>query len=582
MSYRYALHAGYQTPRCSSCLRRVVVPWRLIPDIFSNTLMDSIQAQVPKKTARAFGIVGMAVAASRMLGLVRELVFASLFGAGALLDAFLAAFQIPNLLRDLFAEGALSTAFTTVFSKTVEVDGNKRAFLLANRLFSVFFIFLLIVSLLGIIFAPILVEITNFGFHKIPGKFELTVQLTRLMFPFILFVSLAALVMGLLNAYHVFGLPASASSAFNLSSILFGVLFAYLFDPQQDIFHPRFGPASLYGISLGVLLGGLVQLCIQFFAFPKIGFRYSWEFNIADPKLLEIWELLWPTMIAGAAIQINVLINGMFASEINGARSWLNCAFRLMQLPIGVFGVAIATVTLPSVSRQDARRDHQAFGQTLESSLRLAFFFTLPSAVGLVFLSDQIIALIYQHGRFSSFDTLQTAYALKAYAVGLCGYAGIKVLTPCFSALNKPQVPLRVTLIGIAINLLSNIILVKIFSLGHVGLAATTSLVSLLNFTQLYLSITRSIKGGELKIGLFFLLKIIFSSVLCASSALFFSLWISKLLGQSFFSLFFSTLLGITLAVVIYLFTTAGLGVEEGKTLLRFLFKKLHLLNKKD
>ncbi|QSR89504.1 murein biosynthesis integral membrane protein MurJ [Methylacidiphilum caldifontis] len=538
--------------------------------------MDGTQAKVPKRTGKAFGVVGIAVAASRLLGLVRELVFASLFGAGALLDAFLAAFQIPNLLRDLFAEGALSTAFTTVFSKTVEIEGNRRAFLLANRLFSVLFVFLLFVSLLGIILAPILVEITNFGFHKIPGKFELTVQLTRLMFPFILFVSLAALVMGLLNAYHIFGLPASASSAFNFSSILFGVLFAYLFDPQQNIFHPHFGPSSLYGISLGVLLGGLVQLCIQFLAFPQIGFRYSWDFNTTDPKLLEIWNLLWPTMIAGAAIQINVLINGMFASEINGARSWLNCAFRLMQLPIGIFGVAIATVTLPSVSKQNARQDHLAFSQTLESSLRLAFFFTLPAALGLIFLSDPIIALIYQHGRFSPFDTRQTAYALKAYAIGLCGYAGIKVLTPCFSALNKPQVPLRVTLIGIGINLLSNITLVKVFSMGHVGLATTTSLVSLVNFIQLYLSITKSVKMSGLKSGLFFLIKIVFCGFLCASSALFLSSWISKLFGHSFFSLFFSTLSGIGLALIVYLLSTVALGIEEGKTLLRFLFKKFY------
>ncbi|TFE68857.1 murein biosynthesis integral membrane protein MurJ [Methylacidiphilum sp. Yel] len=543
--------------------------------------MDVQPITEPKRSSKAFGLVSVAVAISRILGLARELIFASLFGAGTLLDAFLAAFQIPNLLRDLFAEGALSTAFTTVFSKTVELEGNKRAFVLANRLFSLFFIFLLFLSFLGILLAPILVEITNFGFHKIPGKFELTVQLTRIMFPFILFVSLAALVMGLLNAYHIFGLPASASSAFNLASIFFGILFAFLFDPQKDPLHPHFGPPSLYGISLGVLMGGLVQLCIQFLAFPKIGFKYSWELNPRDPKLLEIWNLLWPTMIAGAAIQVNVLINGMFASEINGARSWLNCAFRLMQLPIGIFGVAIATVTLPSVSRQDARNDRKAFGQTLESSLRLAFFLTLPAAMGLIFLSDQIIALIYQHGRFLHSDTMQTAYALKAYAIGLTGYAGIKVINPCFSALNKPQIPLRVTLIGIGINLVSNFILVKLFSFGHVGLALTTSLVSLLNFLQLSYLIGKYIEFGRLKNWLLFLFKIGLCALCCGGSALFVALQLQHKLGQSFLSLLVSTLLSIGFAILIYFFSTVGMGIEEGKTFLRFLFQKISRSYKK-
>ena len=294
---------------------------------------------------------------SRILGLVREQVFAAMFGTGKCLDAFLAAFQIPNLLRDLFAEGALSTAFTTTFAKTLEKEGEPPAWHLASLLFSAMILIVGTICVVGIAASPWLVHVTNFGFHDTPGKYELTVSLTRILFPFILFVSLASVVMGVLNARHIFGLPASASTVFNLVSVIAGVLLGYAFDPQADWRHPNFGERALFGVTLGVLLGGLAQLGMQLPALWKLGFRFRWELKFNDPRLRKVWALAWPSMIAGCAVQVNVLINGMFASEINGARGWLNCAFRLMQFPIGVFGVAIATVTLPAVARLHARKD---------------------------------------------------------------------------------------------------------------------------------------------------------------------------------------------------------------------------------
>jgi putative peptidoglycan lipid II flippase len=473
-----------------------------------------------RSSRRAASVVGMAVIGSRVLGLVREQVFAAMFGAGKLLDAFLAAFQIPNLLRDLFAEGALSTAFTSVFAKLHEKRGDEPAWRLGALLLVTTGLVLGGVCLLGILASPLLVQLTSFGFHSVPGKFEVTVELTRVLFPFILFVSLAAVVMGMLNARYVFGLPASASTVFNFVSIVGGVMLAYAFDAPADWRHPEFTTRALYGVSLAVLAGGLAQLLIQLPSLWRLGFRMRWRLEFRDPDLRQVWALMVPTLIAGAAVQVNVLVNGLFASEINGARSWLNCAFRLMQFPIGVFGVAVATVTLPAVARHHARSDRAAFGRTVEGSLRLAFFLTVPAAVGLFALAPHIIRLIYEHGKFDAADTVRTAAALRAYAVGLAGYAGIKVLAPCFTALDKPKIPQRVSLLGIGVNLALNLALVKALRFGHVGLAATTSLVALANFAQLLVYLRReSVDVGRWGTWFVELRRIGLAALLCGLAA---------------------------------------------------------------
>ena len=475
----------------------------------------------PASTRRAAGIVGLAVIASRLFGLVREVVFAAMFGAGKLLDVYIAAFRIPNLLRDLFAEGALSIAFTTMFTRTWETEGDRPAWELANLILSALIFLMGLMVIVAVIFAPALVEATNFGFHHVPGKFELAVRLTRILFPFILFVSIAAAVMGMLNARFVFGIPASASTVFNIVSVVCGVALAYAFDPPALAHwrHPVFDQRALYGVSLGVLLGGLAQLAIQLPPLYRLGFRFRWSLSLADPRLAELWRLMWPSLIAAAAVQVNVLVNGMFASEINGGQSWLYCAFRLMQLPIGVFGVSLATATLPAVTRAFARGDMAAFGHTARDSLRLAAFLTLPAAAGLAALAHPIIAMIYQHGRFSAFDTDKTALALEAYAVGLAGYAALKVLVPCFYALGLPRIPLRVSLIGIGLNLILNILNARVFGWGVAGLALITSMVALVNSGQLILALRGRVALGDVGGWLAFLARCLLAAALCGAVA---------------------------------------------------------------
>ncbi len=444
-----------------------------------------------RKGRSASLIVSLAILASRLLGLVREQTFAFLFGAGRQWDAFLAAFQIPNLLRDLFAEGALSTAFTTVFAQTSEEEGDAAAWRFGSLVLTTLLLVLGTLCLLGILLSPLLVDATSFGFRTVAGKYEMTVRLTRLLFPFILFLSLAAAVMGMLNARYQFAVPALSPIAFNLVSIAGGVLLAYAFEPQTHWRRPSFGDRGLTGLAIGVLLGGMAQLAVQWPLLYREGFRFQFLLEWQNSRLRQLWRLFWPAVIAASAVEINVLVNGQFASLYDGGRSWLTCAFRILYFPIGLFGIAVATVTLPAAAREALAKDRTRIGQTTEEALRLSLFFALPAAAGIAALAAPIVRLLFEHGRFTPVDTHQTALALKAYSAGLAGYAGVKVLVPLFHALNKPHIPLRVNLAAIAINLALNAFFVLGIGFRHVGVAAATAGVMLFNFGHLTWHIAR-------------------------------------------------------------------------------------------
>jgi putative peptidoglycan lipid II flippase len=430
------------------------------------------------------------VLCSRFLGLGRELLLAQLFGAGLAMDAFKVAFRIPNLLRDLFAEGALSTAFVTVFSKKVSQEGDASAWGLANKMATLVVVFLSLVVLVGIALSHGLVEVLAGGFS--PEKIEQTVLLTQIMFPFILLVSLAALAMGLLNAKDVFGAPAMASSFFNIGSIVAGVGLAWWLDPH-------FGPKALVGLSLGTLVGGLAQLVVQFPALQKAGYRFRWDFGWRDEGVRQVLRLMGPAVVAASAVQVNVMVNSHFASHVagDGPVSWLDYAFRLIQLPIGVFGVAIGTVTLPVMARFAGAGDRDGLRSTLARGLRLGLLLTVPSTLGLVFLAEPIIALIYERGRFDAASTAQTAAALRYYAIGLSAYAGIKVLAPAFYAIDRRRMPMLVSFGAIGVNWIVNWLFTFHWGMGHRGLALSSGCVALANFVGLYVLMVREIGGLE-------------------------------------------------------------------------------------
>src|ERR1700682_2573254 len=342
-----------------------------------------------KLNTKAAGIIGVAIMCSRLLGLAREQIYAALCGGGLALDAFTVAFRIPNLLRDLFAEGALSTAFVTTFSKTIARGGDTAAWRLANKVATLTAIVLSALCVLGIAFSPQLVAMLAPGFDA--GKAALTVTLTRIMFPFILLVSIAALVMGMLNAKNVFGMPAMASSFFNIGSIIGGVLLGAWLDPQ-------FGPRALIGLAIGTLIGGALQLGVQLPRLRRLGYHFQPDFDWRDAGVKAILALMGPSVIAASTTQLNVLVNSMFASALgDGPIFWLAIAFRLMQLPLGVFGVAVATVTLPVLSRIVASGDSVKFRRELARAMRLMFLLTIPSTIGLMMLAEPIISVLYQH-----------------------------------------------------------------------------------------------------------------------------------------------------------------------------------------
>ncbi len=449
--------------------------------------MDASNNQ--RKVAGGAFVSGLAVMGSRLMGLLREQLFAFFFGASREYDAFLTAFRIPNLLRDLLAEGALSSAFVTTFSKEMHTHGKQRAFDVANTVMSVLAVFLTGVVLLGMWQAEGLVRLLASGFDA--DKVALTALLTQIMFPFIVCVAMAALAMGMLNAQHFYALPQSASTFFNITSMGVGLLMACVLAPDYMWALWKHAPPpvssgmaarAMVGMSIGTLTGGLVQWWVQMPQLFKTGYALRWSWDVHDPAFKKILRLMGPALLGASAVQLNVFVNSNFASMLGDKPiSWLNYAFRLMQFPIGVFGVAIVTAALPSLSKHLAAHNHKGFGEGLTQALEWVLLLTLPSAVGLAVLSEPVMRMIYEHGRFTHLDTFATSAALSAYALGLPGYAVLKVVQPAFVALEKPKVPMYVALAGVLLNASCNAFLILYMGWGHVALALSTALMALLN-----------------------------------------------------------------------------------------------------
>jgi len=443
---------------------------------------------------RSAGVVSASVFLSRITGLVREIAMARLFGAGQVYDAFLLGFRIPNLTRDLFAEGALSSAFVPIFTKYLSTKGKEQAAELSNLVATALLAVVGVLCVLGMIFSPLLVKLLAPGFADVPGKFELAVKLTRIMFPFLLMVALAAQAMGVLNACNQFGVPAISSTFFNIGSLGFGLALGFLIGP-------RIGISAIEGMAYGVVFGGAWQMFWQVPSLVRAGFVFRPRVNLSHPGLRNILQLMGPAIVGNASVQVNVMVNTNFASSItdaaghviNGPVSWLGYAFRFMQLPLGLFGVAIASATLPSVSRSAATGNMDEFRETLARSLGMIFLLTIPSSVGLAVLGDSMIAAVYQGGKFRAYDTHQTALALSCYAIGLAGYAATKVLAPAFYALNDARTPMLVSLASILVNITAASSMVKLAGLGHAGLALSTSLVALFGSVVLFEVIRRRI-----------------------------------------------------------------------------------------
>ncbi len=478
-----------------------------------SSAAEKIDAEKPvtrqTSVAKSAGIVSIAVMFSRVLGLVREIIFARFFGAGFLYDAYLVAFRIPNILRDLFAEGALSAAFVKVFTDYQINKSEQEAWKLASLVLNALAVVLSVITIIGILFSRQFIALIAKDFS--PEQAALAVTLTQIMFPFILLVALAAVAMGVLNTKGIFGIPASASTVFNVVSILVGLAIAYWLSggswtmPKDPKAMPEL-PAqwAIIGMAIGTLIGGAAQFVMQLPSLFRVGFRFTSALSFTDEGVKRVMHLMTPAILGTSAVQINVLVNTFFVTGIVGGVSWLGFAFRLMQFPIGLFGVAIGTASVPVLSRMASEGKFDEFRSTLSSSLKLVFLLTLPSACGLIVLGEPIIRLIYERGAFTAASTPMTAYALAGYSIGLTGYAAIKVLSPAFYALNDAKTPMIIAVCSIAVNALASYFFRNWLSnygvspeypsgYGHVGVALATSSVALVNFFALALVMRKRI-----------------------------------------------------------------------------------------
>lgn len=470
-----------------------------------------------KRAVKSTGVIGLAVMLSRVLGLVREVMLGALFGGSKWMDCFYVAFRIPNLLRDLFAEGALSQAFVTTFSKRATEKGEASAWQLAHRVMSLATVVISALILVGMLFSQQIVDVLLMASadQQIWGQEEreLTILLVRIMYPFLLMVSLSALVMGMLNSRQIFGMPALASCFFNIGSMLGGGILGWFFDPH-------WGKESLIGISIGVLIGGMGQLCVQFPALWKAGFRFRWDTQWHDEGVKKVLQLMGPAVIAASAVQVNVMVNSAFALKAGpGAVSWLNWSFRLMQLPLGMFGVAVATVTLPALAKSCVAGVGDQFAPILNRGINLVTVLVLPSAMGLLVFADEIISMIFQHGKFSVHDVAETAVALRCYAYGLLFYSWLKIIQPAFYALDKRWLPMMVSFLAMALNAGLNWLFVVHWHFGHRSLALTTSAIACVNFLLLYGSLCRLVKTLRLRAILPTLLRCCVAVLLMAAVA---------------------------------------------------------------
>ncbi len=450
---------------------------------------DHSSANSPFRLARSAGVVGAATMTSRVLGLMREQVLAYWFGASDAMDAFLVAFRVPNLVRDLFAEGAMSAALVPTFSRTLTSEGKARAWQLGNSVMNALILVTGVLVVGAIVFAPTLVGWLAGDYASVPGKFELTVALTRVMAPFLVLIAVAAACMGMLNSLNVFFVPALSPAMFNVASIVVGV---GLVPVAMQV-----GIEPILAMALGTLVGGLGQVLLQWPPLRRHGFRWTPRLDFSDPGLRRVLALMGPGMVGLAATQLNVFVNTVVATgEGTGAVSWLGYAFRVMYLPIGLFGVSIATATTPALARLAATDDTPRMRSTLASAVALMLTLNVPATLGLVVLATPIVRILFERGSFGPADTAATAAAVQLYAVGLVGYSVVKILSPAFYALNRSRTPAAVGVAAVLLNAVLSVSTAPIF--GYRGLALSASIAALFNAAALGFLLRRSLGGLEL------------------------------------------------------------------------------------
>jgi putative peptidoglycan lipid II flippase len=430
---------------------------------------------------KALAAVSSMTLLSRVTGFVRDILQAQIFGAGVLMDAFVVASRIPNLLRRLFAEGAFSQAFVPVLAEYKTRQGDEATKLLIDKVTTSLGIVLFVVTVIGVVAAPLLIYATAAGFAASPDKFDVTVQMLRICFPYILFISLVSLSAGVLNTYGQMTAPAFTPVFLNLSYIAFALFAVPYFDPP------------ILALAWAVFVGGLLQLLFQIPFLLRIKTLPRWNLDFKDAGVRRILTLMGPAVLGVSVTQISLLINTQYQSFMeNGSVSWLYFADRLMEFPSALLGVALGTILLPGLSKRFAENNLDEYSHLLDWGLRLTFLLALPAALGLAMLATPLIATLFHGGQFGANDVLQTRAALIAYSVGLIGIILVKILAPGFYAQQNVRTPVKIALVAlVAVQAMNLLFLFGPFKLGHAGLALSIGLGACLNALLLYRGIRK-------------------------------------------------------------------------------------------
>jgi len=431
----------------------------------------------------AAGMIGVATFSSRILGFIRDMVLAQLFGATPAADAFFVAYRIPNLLRELFAEGSMSSAFIPVFTEYQTLKSKRDAWELASAVFTTLLTIVTGITLIGIVVASGIVWLFAPGFHDEPMKLEMTTLLTRIMFPYLIFISLAALAMGILNSLRAFAAPAFSPVFFNIVIISC----AYFLSPVL--------PEPIVGVAIGVVAGGAAQFAMQLPGLKSRGMLFGLRYEPGHPGVRRIGWLMVPSLLGLSVTQINITVSTVLSSFFAGGPTYLFYGMRLIQFPLGIFGVALATAILPTLSSQAARKALDELRTTLGFGLRMILFIIVPAMLGLILLRQPIVHLFFEHGSFTHNDTVMTATAVLCYAVGLWAFAGVRIIVSAFYSLQDTKTPAITAAVSVGANVVFSLIFMR--ALGAAGLALATALAAMLNGAILVAVLDRRLGGVD-------------------------------------------------------------------------------------
>ncbi|KJJ83367.1 integral membrane protein MviN [Candidatus Omnitrophus magneticus] len=516
-----------------------------------------------KSLIKSTGLLSVFILSSRIVGFFRDVVFARFFGTNIYAQAFVVAYKLPNMFRDMVGEGATDSAIVPVLSEYRHKKTEEEFWSTARIIFNVMLLTVLILTILGVIFAPSIVRVIVPGFSKDPEKFKIAVLLTRCVFPYIIFLGIVAYSKGVLNSINHFTMPAIAPVALNIVMMIFMIFLC-----------PVIG---IMAVVAGIIFGGFIQVALQMPILIKKGLKFDKTFRLIHPVSAKIVKLIIPRILGSALYQASILIDTVLASLSGivgvGGVAALYYAHKLIHLPIALFAISLSTASLPRLSKEIALKDLDQFKHTIQFSLKIIFTAMAPATIGFMLLSKPIIIILFQRGEFNEYSTLITANSLFFYALGLFAYAGIKILVNAFYAMGDTKTPVKISSVSLILNFVLNLILMWPFKIG--GLALATSLAAIYNFFMLYSQLARRAEGLASRELLLYCKKILISSLIMGISIVILKKIFLNTISSDIMSVL-KVLIVIGIASTVYLIAGYFTGMEFTRDITVFFKKKIN------